>query len=79
MLRAAASGRLRIFGPGDNLISCCHVDNAAHAHILAAHKLAHSAEASKVGGECFIVTDGGAVYLWDILDQVCFFFLSNLE
>jgi nucleoside-diphosphate-sugar epimerase len=67
MLRAAASGRLRIFGAGDNLISCCHVDNAAHAHILAARQLA--AGASGVGGEFFVIADGGAVYFWDAINQ----------
>jgi nucleoside-diphosphate-sugar epimerase len=67
MLRPAATGQLHVFGPGDNLISCCHVDNAAHAHIVAARKLAENDP--KVGGQFFVVTDGGAVYFWDMLDQ----------
>ncbi len=98
MLGAAASGRLRIFGAGDNLISwwvprpaeimCvsihgrrCHVDNCCHAHILAAAKLAQKApvgdecmsmhvdDAQGVAGEFFIVTDGGATYLWDSIAE----------
>jgi sterol-4alpha-carboxylate 3-dehydrogenase (decarboxylating) len=63
LLEAAARGSLRIFGPGDNLISMCAAENAAHAHILAAAALARGAKG--VGGEFFIISDTGATYLWD--------------
>jgi nucleoside-diphosphate-sugar epimerase/sterol desaturase/sphingolipid hydroxylase (fatty acid hydroxylase superfamily) len=63
LLEAAGRGSLRIFGPGDNLISMCAAENAAHAHILAAAALARGAKG--VGGEFFIVSDTGATYLWD--------------
>jgi nucleoside-diphosphate-sugar epimerase len=67
LLGAAAAGRLRVFGPGDNLISMCHTDNAAHAHILAAAALAKGVEG--VAGEVFVVSDTGAVYLWDAIGR----------
>ena len=69
LLASAAAGSLRIFGPGDNLISLCHVDNCAHAHILAARALA--AGAGGVEGELFVITDTGAVYLWDAISDAC--------
>jgi nucleoside-diphosphate-sugar epimerase len=65
LLRAARGGLLRVFGPGDNLISLCHVDNCAHAHILAAGALRRGDRG--VEGELFLVTDTGAVYLWDAI------------
>lgn len=67
IIRAAASGFLRVFGSGDNLIAFTHVDNAAHAHILAAAALLKGTPL--VAGEFFIVTDTGAQYLWDSLDE----------
>ena len=39
LLATAASGKLRIFGKGDNLISFCHVDNYCHGLILGAEAL----------------------------------------
>ena len=66
LLRAAAARRLRVFGEGSNLISFTHVDNAAHAHILAAAALLRGD--AGVDGEFFVVTDTGAVYLWDAID-----------
>jgi sterol-4alpha-carboxylate 3-dehydrogenase (decarboxylating) len=65
LLAASASARLRVFGPGDNLISMAHVDNVAHAHILAARALAEGRPG--VEGELFVITDTGAVYLWDAI------------
>lgn len=67
LLRAARGGLLRVFGPGDNLISLCHVDNCAHAHILAAGALGRGDKG--VEGELFVVTDTGAVYLWDAISS----------
>jgi nucleoside-diphosphate-sugar epimerase/sterol desaturase/sphingolipid hydroxylase (fatty acid hydroxylase superfamily) len=77
IVRAATSGMLRVFGAGDNLISCCQVDNICHAHILAATALAKEAgvpdaklnAASKVSGEFFVIADGNANFLWRTLDQ----------
>lgn len=66
LLRAAAAGRLRVFGPGDNLISWTAADNAAHAHILAAAALLRGLPG--VAGEFFVVTDTGAGFLWDAID-----------
>jgi sterol-4alpha-carboxylate 3-dehydrogenase (decarboxylating) len=67
LLRAAASGRLRVFGLGDNLISWTHVDNAAHAHILAAAALLRGDKG--IAGEFFVVTDTGAGFLWDCINS----------
>jgi len=39
LLQTAATGKLRIFGSGDNLISFCHVDNYCHGLILGGEAL----------------------------------------
>ncbi len=66
-LETARNGRLRILGTGDNLISFTHTDNCAHAHILAAKALTGPSAAP--AGKYYIVTDGGAQYMWGAIDQ----------
>lgn len=55
MLEAAGSGRLRVFGKGDNRICFTHVDNYCHALIIAELKLFIG---SPVLGKFYIATDG---------------------
>lgn len=66
MLHAIKTGKLRIFGNGENLVSFTHVDNYCHALILgydALHK------GSPALGKFYIATDGGAQKFWDLIDQ----------
>lgn len=39
LLQTAGSGKLRVFGNGENIISFCHVDNYCHGLILGAKAL----------------------------------------
>lgn len=41
VLKLARSGRLKIIGPGRNLVDCTHIANVVDAHLLAEHALAH--------------------------------------
>mmetsp|Transcript_27533 Transcript_27533/g.37856 ORF Transcript_27533/g.37856 Transcript_27533/m.37856 type:complete len:380 (-) Transcript_27533:54-1193(-) len=66
LLTTAASGKLRIFGTGENLISFCHVDNYCHGLILGAEALRPGHPAL---GRFYVVTDGVAVPFWKVLDQ----------
>ncbi len=66
ILAAARGGKLRIFGPGTNRVSFTHVDNYCHGLILGAEALVPGGPAL---GRFFIITDGGAQNLWDVLDQ----------
>jgi nucleoside-diphosphate-sugar epimerase len=68
LLDAAASGSLRIFGDGENLISFCHVDNYCHGLILGYEALY---EGSPALGKYYVVTDGKPVKIWHVLDE-CF-------
>ncbi|MCB9746542.1 MAG: NAD-dependent epimerase/dehydratase family protein [Alphaproteobacteria bacterium] len=61
------AGRLRIFGDGQNQISLTHVDNAAHAHLLAADALAPG---SANAGKAYFITDAEPVNVWDWLNGV---------
>lgn len=66
LLGAAASGKLRIFGDGENLISFCHVDNYCHGLILGSEALY---EGSPALGKFYIITDGPGQYFWKVLDE----------
>mmetsp|Transcript_21493 Transcript_21493/g.48951 ORF Transcript_21493/g.48951 Transcript_21493/m.48951 type:complete len:160 (-) Transcript_21493:48-527(-) len=65
-LSAIASGRLRVFGPGTNLISMVYVDNYCHAMILGYHSLQPG---HKCLGKFYIATDGPPVNLWESLND----------
>jgi 2-alkyl-3-oxoalkanoate reductase len=67
LIQRAASGRLRQVGDGRNLISMSYVENAAHAHLLAADALAPEA---RVAGRAYFINEPEPVNLWDWVDQL---------
>ena len=66
LLITAASGKLRVFGKGDNLISFCHVDNYCHGLILGEEALYAGSPAL---GKFYIITDGPPQNFWKVLDE----------
>jgi nucleoside-diphosphate-sugar epimerase len=66
LLQTAGSGKLRIFGDGDNVISVCHVDNYCHGLILGHEALYENSPAL---GKFYIITDGPPVKFWRFLDE----------
>lgn len=73
LMDAARLGKLRVFGRGENRVSMVHVDNFCHGMILGYHALASEETASAVAGEFIVVTDGGSVNFWCVLDQAAIF------
>lgn len=63
LMEASRSGKLRVFGRGNNCISMVHVENYCHGLILGYNAL------PSCGGEFIIVTDGDKVNFWDVLDD----------
>ncbi len=57
----ARAGRLRIVGAGRNRVDLTHVDNAAHAHLLALDALDRGAAC----GKAYFLSDDAPVPLWD--------------
>lgn len=57
LLEKANSRKLKQIGPGKNKVSVCYVENAAHAHILAA-------ESGKTGGKAYFINEPEPVVLW---------------
>jgi nucleoside-diphosphate-sugar epimerase len=65
-LLTAGNGSLRVVGNGQNQVSICHVDNYCHGLILGYEALY---EGSPALGKYYVVTDGGSVSFWGILDD----------
>ena len=57
----ARTGKLRIVGSGLNRVDMTHVDNAAHAHLLAEAALRNN----RARGKAYFLSDGSPVVLWD--------------
>jgi len=67
LIARARAGKLRRVGPGDNLISMSYVENAAHAHVLAAERLAPG---SRVAGQTYFINEPEPVNLWQWIDEL---------
>lgn len=67
ILKQSSDKRLRIVGPGTNVVSITHVENAAYAHILAAQELAGQA---KNAGKAYFVNDTEPIILWKWIDDL---------
>ena len=74
LLYAGVSGKLRIFGKGDNKVAFTHVDNYCHALIIAYDQLYKD---SPILGKFYIVTDGSFQYFWKVIDEACVFVGAN--
>ena len=67
LVARAKSGRLRRVGGGNNLISMSYVENAAHAHLLAAD---HLQAGSPVAGQAYFINEPEPVNLWNWINEL---------
>ncbi|QDU90709.1 3 beta-hydroxysteroid dehydrogenase/Delta 5--_4-isomerase [Pirellulimonas nuda] len=68
LIDRAESGRLRRVGDGQNRVDITYVENAAHAHLLAADALA--TPGSPAAGKAYFISQGEPVACWPWIDQV---------
>ncbi len=61
------ANRLRRIGDGLNLVDTVYIDNAAHAHVLAADQLNKHPELS---GNVYFISQDEPVRLWDMIDNI---------
>ena len=67
LLDRGRAGKLKIVGEGKNRVGITYVDNAAHAHLLAADALAPD---SANAGKAYFITDDAPVVLWDWINAL---------
>ena len=67
ILARGRAGLLRRIGWGDNRVDSVYIDDAAHAHILAADRLDPG---STIAGRAYFITGGEPVPLWSLVDRI---------
>lgn len=67
LIQKAKKKRLRIVGPGDNVVSLTYVENAAHAHLCAADRLTPDAPCA---GKPYFLGQAEPVRLWDWISEL---------
>ncbi len=67
LIARARSGRLRIVGEGTNEVTVCFVENAAHAHVLAADTLRPGAPHA---GKAYFIGQQAPVQLWKWINEL---------
>jgi nucleoside-diphosphate-sugar epimerase len=67
LIARAKQGKLRRIGNGTNMIDVTYVENAAHAHLLAADTLF---EGSPVAGSSYFISQGKPVNCWGFINEL---------
>ena len=67
LIERGRRGELKIIGNGRNRVDITFVDNAAHAHILAAQSLRLS---SRISGRAYFIGQERPVFLWDWINDL---------
>ena len=67
LLRRARKGQLRRLGRREKKVDFTYIDNAVHAHLLAAERLAPG---SPINGRAFFITDDRPVVLWGFINRL---------
>ncbi|MCC7069973.1 MAG: NAD-dependent epimerase/dehydratase family protein [Deltaproteobacteria bacterium] len=62
MVKRARAGRIAVLGRGDNVVDITYVENAAHAHLLAADALAQPNP--KPAGKAYFIANGSPINPW---------------
>jgi nucleoside-diphosphate-sugar epimerase len=63
----ARAGKLRRIGNRSCLVDTVYVDNAAHAHLLAADRLVYG---SAVAGKAYFISNGEPIPLWEMVNRI---------
>lgn len=61
------AGKLKRIGRRPKLIDGCYVDNAAHAHLMAAHAMQ---ACGACAGKAYFIAQGEPVPLWDMVNHI---------
>lgn len=66
IIQRARDKKLMIIGSADNLVDITHVENAAHAHMLASDAL----DSGIAAGKAYFISDGLPVSLWGWINEL---------
>lgn len=66
----AKRGKLKLVGPGDNLVDSTYIDNAVDAHILAADQLTQHGGDAPCAGKAYFITNGEPLPIRELIDRI---------
>ncbi|MEI8198220.1 MAG: NAD-dependent epimerase/dehydratase family protein [Phycisphaerae bacterium] len=69
ILARARAGRLRLIGQQDKLVDSTYIDNAAHAHLIAADQLATNSHPACVG-KAYFISNGEPLTMADLIGRI---------
>ncbi len=67
LVESARANRLKVVGDGQNLVDVIHVENAAHAHVLALEELVQN---KNISGNCYFIGQDEPVNLWNFINDI---------
>ena len=67
VINRAKAGRLKLVGTKDNKVDSCYIDNAAHAHVLAADCLKSDA---RCAGKVYFVSNNEPLTMPDLINKI---------
>jgi 2-alkyl-3-oxoalkanoate reductase len=67
IIAKARKGRLKRIGQRPCIVDTVYIDNAAHAHLLAADRLAPG---SVIAGKAYFITNGEPLPLWEMVNRL---------
>ncbi len=67
VINRAKAGRLKLVGTKDNKVDSCYIDNAAHAHVLAADCLKSDA---RCAGKVYFVSNDEPLTMSDLINKI---------
>ncbi|MEL0628579.1 NAD-dependent epimerase/dehydratase family protein [Psychromonas aquatilis] len=68
VISRAKAGKLKLVGKTDKLVDTIYIDNAVHAHILAANELFH--DKPKCAGKAYFLSNDQPILMADMLNQI---------
>jgi len=70
IVKRAKAGKLKLVGDGSKLVDSTYIDNAAHAHILAADQLVKHGTAAACAGKTYFISNGEPLAMADLINRI---------
>ncbi len=67
LVKRTKAKQLTQVGDGKNIVDFCYVENAAHAHVLAADALSSN---SAVAGNAYFISDDNPIIMWKWIEEI---------
>ena len=70
ILSRAKRGKLKLIGNGSNKVDSIYIDNAAHAHLLAADRLIQQGHQAACAGKAYFISNDQPIAIRDLINRI---------